>query len=168
MSATPSSQSSASLVEHGESLKMVICAWASCFPLSWALALSAPLYHPDVYPVPAGLDRAAGGRPAVAQHPFTAVMMPVVATLIQKGVQQQYLIAAGMFIFYILCKLCYQIIVPDTSSGDFFWPLIVRGFRLGLLSVPVSTMSLSTLKGQEIGQGAAFTCMMRQLGGSSG
>lgn len=99
---------------------------------------------------------------------FTAVMMPVVATLIQKGVQQKYLIAAGMFIFYIFCMLCYRIIVPDTSSGDFFWPLIVRGFGLGLLSVPVSTMSLSTLKGQEIGQGAAFTGMMRQLGGSFG
>jgi DHA2 family multidrug resistance protein len=99
---------------------------------------------------------------------FTAVMMPVVAMLIQKGVQQKYLIAAGMFIFYIFCMLCYRIIVPDTSSGDFFWPLIVRGFGLGLLSVPVSTMSLSTLKGQEIGQGAAFTGMLRQLGGSFG
>ena len=99
---------------------------------------------------------------------FTAVMMPVVATLIQKGVRQKYLIAAGMFVFYIFCMLCYRIIVPDTSAGDFFWPLIVRGFGLGLLSVPVSTMSLSTLKGQEIGQGAAFTGMMRQLGGSFG
>ena len=99
---------------------------------------------------------------------FVAVMMPVVAILIQKGVQQKYLIAAGMFIFYIFCMLCYKIITPDTSAGDFFWPLIVRGLGMGLLSVPVSTMSLSTLKGQEIGQGAAFTGMMRQLGGSFG
>jgi DHA2 family multidrug resistance protein len=99
---------------------------------------------------------------------FVAVMMPVVATLIQKGVQQKYLIAIGMFVFYLFCMMCYRIIVPDTSSGDFFWPLIVRGLGMGLLSVPVSTMSLSTLKGQEIGQGAAFTGMMRQLGGSFG
>jgi DHA2 family multidrug resistance protein len=99
---------------------------------------------------------------------FVAVMMPVVAILIQKGVQQKYLIAAGMFIFYVFCMLCYKIIVPDTSSDDFFWPLMVRGLGLGLLSVPVSTMSLSTLKGQEIGQGAAFTSMTRQLGGSFG
>ncbi|MDB5025933.1 MAG: drug resistance transporter, EmrB/QacA subfamily [Mucilaginibacter sp.] len=99
---------------------------------------------------------------------FVAVMMPVVATLIQKGVQQKYLIAAGMFIFYIFCMLCYKIIVPDTSAADFFWPLIVRGLGMGLLSVPVSTMSLSTLKGREIGEGAAFTGMMRQLGGSFG
>jgi len=99
---------------------------------------------------------------------FTAVMMPVVATLIQRGIQQKYLIATGMFIFYVFCMLCYKIIVPDTSSGDFFWPLIVRGIGLGLLSVPISTVALSTLEGKEIGEGAALTGMMRQLGGSFG
>jgi DHA2 family multidrug resistance protein len=99
---------------------------------------------------------------------FVAFMMPAVAIMIQKGIQQKYLIALGMSIFFVFCMLCYKIIVPDTSSGDFFWPLIVRGLGMGLLSVPVSTMSLSTLKGQQIGQGAAFTGMMRQLGGSFG
>ncbi|RYY29252.1 MAG: DHA2 family efflux MFS transporter permease subunit [Sphingobacteriaceae bacterium] len=99
---------------------------------------------------------------------FVAIMMPVVAVLIQKGVPQKYLIATGMGIFFIFCMMCYKIIVPDTSAGNFFWPLMVRGLGLGLLSVPVSTMSLSTLKGQQIGQGAAFTGMMRQLGGSFG
>jgi len=46
--------------------------------------------------------------------------------------------------------------------------LIVRGAGLGLLFIPITSLSLSTLKGQEIGQGAAFTGMMRQLGGSLG
>ena len=39
---------------------------------------------------------------------------------------------------------------------------------MGMLFIPVTTLALSTLKGQEIGQGAAFTGMMRQLGGSFG
>ncbi|NCD69959.1 DHA2 family efflux MFS transporter permease subunit [Mucilaginibacter agri] len=99
---------------------------------------------------------------------FVAVMMPVVAILIQKGIPQKYLIAVGMVIFFIYSYLSYTILTPHTSSGDFFWILIIRGFGLGLLSVPVSTMSLSTLKGPEIGQGAAFSGMMRQLGGSFG
>ena len=99
---------------------------------------------------------------------FVAVMMPVVAQLIQKGIPQKYLIAAGMAIFFIYSYLSYLVLTPHTSSGDFFWILIIRGFGLGLLSVPVSTMSLSTLKGKEIGQGAAFSGMMRQLGGSFG
>jgi DHA2 family multidrug resistance protein len=46
--------------------------------------------------------------------------------------------------------------------------LIVRGIGMGMLFIPITTLSLSTLKGQEIGQGAAFTGMMRQLGGSFG
>lgn len=99
---------------------------------------------------------------------FVAVMMPVVAQLIQRGVPQKYLIAVGMTVFFIYSYLSYRILTPWTSSGDFFWILIIRGFGLGLLSVPVSTMSLSTLKGREIGQGAAFSGMMRQLGGSFG
>jgi DHA2 family multidrug resistance protein len=45
---------------------------------------------------------------------------------------------------------------------------MLRGVGLGFLSVPVSTMALSTLKGEQIGQGAAFSGMMRQLGGSFG
>lgn len=99
---------------------------------------------------------------------FVAFMMPIVAQLIQRGVSQKYLIALGMTIFFIYSYLCYTILTTDTSSGNFFWPLIVRGMGLGFLSVPVSTMSLSTLRGKEIGQGAAFSGMMRQLGGSFG
>ena len=37
-----------------------------------------------------------------------------------------------------------------------------------MLFIPVTTLALSTLHGQQIGQGAAFTGMMRQLGGSFG
>jgi len=99
---------------------------------------------------------------------FVAVMMPVVAQLIQRGVPQKILIAMGMGVFFIYSYLSYGILTPDTSAGNFFWPLIIRGFGLGLLSVPVSTMSLSTLKGAEIGQGAALSGMMRQLGGAFG
>jgi DHA2 family multidrug resistance protein len=56
----------------------------------------------------------------------------------------------------------------DTGTEYFFWPLIVRGIGLGLLFVPITTLSLSALKGKSIGEGAAFTGMMRQLGGSFG
>ena len=54
----------------------------------------------------------------------------------------------------------------ERSGND--WILVVRGIGLPLLFIPVTTLSLSTLKGPEIGQGVAFTAMMRQLGGSFG
>ena len=69
---------------------------------------------------------------------------------------------------FIFSLLMFKVITPHTSADNFFWPLMIRGVGLGLLSVPISTMALSTLKGAEIGQGAAFSGMMRQLGGSFG
>lgn len=98
----------------------------------------------------------------------TAFMMPIIGKLIEKGVPQQYLVAGGMFIFFIYSLWGHNIITPSTSEDAFFWMLIVRGVGLGMLFIPVTTLALSNLKGQEIGQGAAFTGMMRQLGGAFG
>ncbi|MGV3602314.1 MAG: DHA2 family efflux MFS transporter permease subunit [Dyadobacter fermentans] len=98
----------------------------------------------------------------------TAMMMPIVGQLLQRGVKQQYLVAIGMIFFFIYSYWGYLILTPDTGKDAFFNMLIVRGIGLGLLFVPITTLALSTLKGREIGEGAAFTGMMRQLGGSFG
>ncbi len=98
----------------------------------------------------------------------TALMMPLIGKLLIKGVPQHYLVALGMLTFFVFSIWGYKIITPDTAKDAFFWMLIARGVGLGLLFIPITTLALSTLKGQEIGQGAAFTGMMRQLGGSFG
>jgi DHA2 family multidrug resistance protein len=96
------------------------------------------------------------------------MMMPIVGRMIQKGVSQKNLIALGFSIFFGYSLWAYSIITPFTGERDFFFILMVRGVGLGLLFVPTTTLALSTLKGKEIGQGAAFTGMVRQLGGSFG
>jgi DHA2 family multidrug resistance protein len=98
----------------------------------------------------------------------TAFMMPIIGRLLQKGIPQQYLVAGGMLLFFIYSFWSYKVLSPDTGSENFFWPLIVRGVGMGMLFIPITTLSLSTLKGIDIGKGAAFTGMMRQLGGSFG
>ncbi|RYY63762.1 MAG: MFS transporter, partial [Chitinophagaceae bacterium] len=98
----------------------------------------------------------------------TAVMMPMIGKLLQAGAKQQVMAAIGMFMFFVFCFWGYKILTPDTGKDAFFWMLLFRGAAMALLFIPVSTMSLSTLKGREIGEGAAFTGMMRQLGGSFG
>ncbi len=97
-----------------------------------------------------------------------AFMMPMIGKLIQRGVPQTYLVAMGFLAFFIFTYWMHNIMTPDTGSEHMFWPLIVRGLGLGLLFVPITTLSLSALKGKSIGEGAAFTGMMRQLGGSFG
>jgi MFS transporter, DHA2 family, multidrug resistance protein len=98
----------------------------------------------------------------------TAFMMPMMGKMLQGGIKHQYMIAAGMVVFFIFCFWGYKILTPDTSKDQFFWMLIMRGIAMGLLFLPITMMSLSTLKGRQIGDGAAFTGMMRQLGGSFG
>jgi DHA2 family multidrug resistance protein len=73
-----------------------------------------------------------------------------------------------MLLFFFFCFWGYKILTPDTGKPDFFWMLILRGLAMGMLFIPITMLSLSTLKGRQIGDGAAFTGMMRQLGGSFG
>jgi DHA2 family multidrug resistance protein len=98
----------------------------------------------------------------------TAFMMPLIGRLLQSGVKQQYLVAGGLITFFLYSLWAYKILTPDTGADAFWWLLLVRGMGLGLLFIPITTLALSTLHGQQIGQGAAFTGMMRQLGGSFG
>jgi len=98
----------------------------------------------------------------------TAVMMPLIGRLLQTGIKQQYLVSAGMLLFFFFCMWGYKILTPDTGREEFFWMLVLRGVAMGLLFIPITALSLGTLKGREIGDGAAFTGMMRQLGGSFG
>ena len=98
----------------------------------------------------------------------TAFTMPIIGNILQKGAKPQLLAAGGLVLFAFFCYQGYHILTPDTGKGDFFWMLMLRGFGMGMLFIPITTLSLSSLKGQQIGQGAAFTGMMRQLGGSFG
>ena len=97
-----------------------------------------------------------------------AFMMPIIGKLIQRGMPQTYMVAVGFLAFFIFTYWMHNMMTPDTGEEHLFWPLIVRGIGLGLLFVPITTLSLSSLKGKSIGEGAAFTGMMRQLGGSFG
>ncbi len=98
----------------------------------------------------------------------TAVMMPLIGQALQKGIKQQYLVSGGMFLFFLFCMMFYYVLTPDTGGSAFFWMLIIRGVGMGMLFVPITSLSLSDLSGPDISQGVAFTGMTRQLGGSFG
>jgi DHA2 family multidrug resistance protein len=97
----------------------------------------------------------------------TAFMMPLVGRMLLRGAPPRLLIASGFIAFFVFTV---QLAHSSLASGqaDFFWPLICRGFGMGLLYVPLTTLALSDLRGKDIAQGTGFTNMMRQLGGSFG
>ena len=95
-------------------------------------------------------------------------MMPVIGRSLQAGVPQKFMIPLGFGIFFIFTFWMANIISPFAGPDDFFWPLMVRGLGMGLIFLPITTMSLAGLKGKDAGQAAGLTGMIRQLGGSFG
>ena len=123
-----------------------------------------PIYTQSIL----GYTATDAGMILVPSSIMTGIMMPFIGKLLQRGVPQKYLVTLGFATFFLYSLWMYNVMTPDTGTEHFFWPLVVRGFGLGLLFVPITTLSLSTLKGKDIGDGAAFTGMTRQLGGSFG
>jgi len=97
----------------------------------------------------------------------TICMMPFVGVMLKRRVPAQILSAIGFFLFFIFCWMLNNSNL-ESGTGDFFWPLIIRGVGMAVLFVPLTTLAIQDLKGPEIGQGTGLNNMMRQLGGSFG
>jgi DHA2 family multidrug resistance protein len=98
---------------------------------------------------------------------MTGIMMPVIGALLKQRVPPLLFSGIGFMLFFLFT---YQLSGLNLSVGpdDFFWPLIIRGIGLGMVFIPLTTMSLADLSGKEIPQGTAISNMIRQLGGSFG
>jgi DHA2 family multidrug resistance protein len=98
----------------------------------------------------------------------TALMMPVVGILLKRKLVHPAAYAGlGLFLFFVF-SYSMGMLNTQISEHDFFWPLIIRGFAMGLIFIPLTTISLANLEGTEIPQGTALSNMVRQLGGSIG
>jgi len=96
----------------------------------------------------------------------TAVSMAVVGRLTNRF-DPRLLITAGALVFAAAAwKL--SLITGQSGQSDFFWPLILRGVGLGLMFVPLTTITLAELSSQELAQGTGLYNFFRQLGGSFG
>ena len=96
----------------------------------------------------------------------TALSMLVVGRLTSR-VDPRLLITAGALIF---ASAAWELsrITGESGAGDFFWPLILRGVGLGLMFVPLTTITLAELSTAELPQGTGLYNFFRQLGGSFG
>jgi MFS transporter, DHA2 family, multidrug resistance protein len=96
----------------------------------------------------------------------TAVSMAVVGRLTNKF-DPRALITIGALLF-ATAMIRLSRITGESGSTDFFWALIMRGFGLGMMFVPLTTVTLAELDPRELGQGAGLYNFFRQLGGSLG
>jgi DHA2 family multidrug resistance protein len=91
----------------------------------------------------------------------------VSARLLQKGVSPLFMIITGMCLFMLFS---WQMSGLNLNAGkqDITIPLLWRALGLAIVTVPLTTLGVSSLEPKDIPQGAALNNMMRQLGGSFG
>ena len=91
----------------------------------------------------------------------------VSARLLQKGIPPVALIATGICFFRLFS---WQMSGLNSSSGaaDVTHSLLFRGIGLAIVTVPLTSLAISSLALADVPQGAALNNMMRQLGGSFG
>jgi DHA2 family multidrug resistance protein len=72
-----------------------------------------------------------------------------------------------MALFLIFTQLLSRFTL-SAGLDDFLAPILIRGFGLSLLFVPITTLALQDVPRDELGQATGLNNMMRQLGGSLG
>jgi MFS transporter, DHA2 family, multidrug resistance protein len=67
------------------------------------------------------------------------------------------------FSMYMFSNLTIQI-----SPGNIVWPIIISGFAVTCIFVPMTTFSLATVSRENMGEATGLTNLLRNLGGSVG
>ncbi len=94
------------------------------------------------------------------------ISMVVVGRLISK-VDSRYLIAFGFFVLTIATWM-FTGMNLYISQSNIQIPMIVSGFAMGFVFVPLTTLSMSTLPNEQIGNASGIYNLMRNTGGSIG
>ncbi len=121
-----------------------------------------PLFYQNLM----GYSATASGF-AVAPRGIGAILaMPLVGFLVAK-VDTRILVSFGFTVFGI-CSLTWGHLNTQISPTTLDLPIIISGFALGFVFVPLSTISLGGLKPSEIGNGSGLFNLLRNVGGSVG
>jgi DHA2 family multidrug resistance protein len=94
------------------------------------------------------------------------IAMPVVGLLMAK-LDPRKMLATGL----ITCAYTlWQFSRLNLSAGfwDFFWPQFIMGLALGLLFVPLTTISMDPIPKEAMGNATSLFNLVRNLGGSIG
>jgi DHA2 family multidrug resistance protein len=92
--------------------------------------------------------------------------MPIIGALSNK-VDPRYLLTFG-FLTFGLTTLYFGNITLDLSPTTLLLPILITGFGLSFVFVPISTAAYGTLRNDQIGNASGIFNLMRNVGGSIG
>src|SRR5882724_838056 len=94
------------------------------------------------------------------------LFMPVVGILMSK-IEPRKLLAAGLvvsaFSLYLLSRLSL-----NAGYWDIFWPQLMQGMSMGLLFVPLTTITNGPIPKEQMGNATSLFNLMRNIGASIG
>ncbi|MBV8514629.1 MAG: DHA2 family efflux MFS transporter permease subunit [Acidobacteria bacterium] len=94
------------------------------------------------------------------------IAMPIVGLIMTKF-DPRKMLTLGLFV----CALTlFQFSALNRSAGywDFFWPQLEMGLSLGLVFVPLTTITMSNIPKETMGNATSLFNLVRNLGGSIG
>jgi DHA2 family multidrug resistance protein len=92
--------------------------------------------------------------------------MPLVGMLVSK-IDTRILVSFGFTVFGI-CSLIWGGLTLQISPWSLLIPIVVSGFALGMVFVPLSVVTLGGLRPEQVGNGSGLYNLMRNIGGSVG
>ncbi|HWR59554.1 MAG TPA: DHA2 family efflux MFS transporter permease subunit, partial [Thermodesulfovibrionales bacterium] len=96
----------------------------------------------------------------------TLIAMPIAGRLVTK-VNPKGLLAFGIIVAAYSTHLMSQFnLLADFNTV--IWPRVVLGVGMGFLFIPLTTMTMSEIKKEDMGNAAAIYNLLRNLGGSFG
>jgi len=94
------------------------------------------------------------------------VAMPLIGWLTNK-VDARYLLTFGFALFGVM-SLRFGDVNLSISPVTLLWPIIITGFALSFVFVPITTQCYATLRNEEIGNASGIFNLLRNIGGSIG
>ncbi|MCL2777869.1 MAG: DHA2 family efflux MFS transporter permease subunit [Polyangiaceae bacterium] len=96
----------------------------------------------------------------------SAITMPMVAKMIKKFDPRLILVVGASILAFAVTLLAK--LTPTTSSGDLFWPLVIRSFGQVMMFLPLSMSALGPIPREDVAASTALFNLTRQFGGSIG
>ena len=121
---------------------------------------------PLFYQTLLGYSASAAGW-AVSPRGIGAIaIMPIIGVLSGR-LDNRLLIITG-FVVFGLTSVWMARLTLDIGPDSLLWPIIISGAGTGMVFVPLATISMGTLKNEQIGNASGLFNLMRNVGGGIG
>lgn len=96
----------------------------------------------------------------------TMIAMPIAGRLITK-INPKVVLAFGLAVASYSVHMMAQFNL-NVDFNTIFWPRVVLGIGMGFLFIPLTTMTMSSIRKEEMGNATGIFNLLRNLGGSFG